>query len=80
MNEIKTILACVRTADKKYNLINPNDRIAVGISGGKDSMILFYALHIYTKFQHKNFKIKHISFFNKRQESRRNKAKRRRKS
>ena len=57
MNEIKTILACVRTADKKYNLINPNDRIAVGISGGKDSMVLFYALHIYAKFQHKNFKI-----------------------
>ena len=57
MNEIKTILACVRTADKKYNLINPNDKIAVGISGGKDSMVLFYALHLYSKFKHKNFKI-----------------------
>ena len=32
MNEIKTILACVRNADKKYNLINPGDKIAVGIS------------------------------------------------
>ena len=57
MNEIKTILACVRNADRKYNLINPNDKIAIGISGGKDSMVLFYALHIYAKFQHKNFKI-----------------------
>ena len=57
MNEIKTILACVRNADKKYNLINPGDKIAVGISGGKDSMVLFYALHIYAKFQHKDFKI-----------------------
>ena len=57
MNEIKTILACVRNADKKYNLINPGDKIAVGISGGKDSMVLFYALHLYSKFKHKNFKI-----------------------
>lgn len=57
MNEIKTILACVRNADKKYNLIEPNDKIAIGISGGKDSMVLFYALHLYSKFKHKNFKI-----------------------
>ena len=60
MNEIKTILACVRTADKKYNLINPNDKIAVGISGGKDSMImakLFEELHKHSEFE---FNVKYL--------------------
>ncbi|MEG2270145.1 MAG: tRNA 2-thiocytidine biosynthesis TtcA family protein [Bacilli bacterium] len=57
MNEIKTILAGMRIADAKYNLIEPNDKIAVGISGGKDSMCLFYALHLYSKFKHTKFTI-----------------------
>ncbi len=33
-----------RKAIQTYNLISPNDRIAVGISGGKDSLTLLYAL------------------------------------
>lgn len=33
-----------RKAIQKYNLISPNDRIAVGLSGGKDSLTLLYAL------------------------------------
>lgn len=57
MNEIKTILASVRIADARYNLIENGDKIAIGISGGKDSMCLFYALHLYSKFKHVNFKI-----------------------
>lgn len=57
MSEIKKILACVRTADKRFNLINNGDRIAIGISGGKDSMLLFYALHLYSKFSFINFQM-----------------------
>ena len=57
MSEIKKILACIRTADKRFNLINKKDRIAIGISGGKDSMLLFYALHLYSKFSFVDFKI-----------------------
>ena len=57
MSEIKKILACIRTADKRFNLINKKDKIAIGISGGKDSMLLFYALHLYSKFSFVDFKI-----------------------
>lgn len=57
MNEIKTILAAIRIADAKFSLIDSNDRICVGISGGKDSMILLFALHLYSKFNHTNFTI-----------------------
>lgn len=57
MSEIKKILACIRTADKRFNLINKKDRIAIGISGGKDSMLFFYALHLYSKFSFVDFKI-----------------------
>ena len=50
MKAIRTILACIRKADKQYNLINHGDKIMVGLSGGKDSMLLTYALSLYQKF------------------------------
>ena len=31
------------------------DHVAVGVSGGKDSLLLLYALALYRKFSHKNF-------------------------
>ncbi len=40
-------------AINEYNLLQPNDKVAVCISGGKDSMLmakLFQQLHRYTKF------------------------------
>ena len=54
MKSIRKILASMRNADQKFNLIIPNDRIAVGISGGKDSLTLFYALTLYKRFSKKN--------------------------
>lgn len=57
MKSIRKILASMRNADQKFNLIIPNDRIAVGISGGKDSLTLFYALTLYKRFSKKNFEI-----------------------
>ena len=44
----KTLAAMVR-ANKKFNLIQDQDRICVGISGGKDSMALIYCLNILSK-------------------------------
>lgn len=57
MDAIRVILACIRKADSEFNLINENDRICLGISGGKDSMAMFYALHLYRKFSKTKFDI-----------------------
>lgn len=57
MLAIRVILACLRKADKEFNLINDNDKICIGISGGKDSMAMFYALHLYKKFSKTKFEI-----------------------
>ena len=46
---------CIR--DRDYHLIDDGDRIAVGVSGGKDSMVLLTALHMYSKFADRNFEV-----------------------
>ncbi len=46
---MKKIIGCIAKADKDYNMIQDNDCIAVGVSGGKDSMLLLVALHYYSK-------------------------------
>ncbi len=44
---IKKLLAEVRKADEMFGLIKDGDKIGVGISGGKDSALLVYVLHLY---------------------------------
>lgn len=53
---IRKILASIRRADETYNLFENDDYIAVGVSGGKDSMALIKALKNYVYFPKKNFK------------------------
>ena len=55
MSSFRKILACLRKADLDFNMIQEGDRIALGLSGGKDSMVLLHALSIYQKFPHKKF-------------------------
>ena len=43
------ILDKVRKTIKKYNLIDRNDRIVIGVSGGPDSVVLLYLLHALRK-------------------------------
>ena len=57
---MRKILGCLRKADKKFNLIETGDKIAVGLSGGKDSMLLLYALSLYQKFSKKNYKLEAV--------------------
>ena len=58
---MKTVLGCVRKADTDFEMIAPGDRIAVGISGGKDSLLLLYALSLYRKFSGKDFTLHAIT-------------------
>lgn len=60
MKAIRTVLACIRKADKTYNLINHGDKIVIGLSGGKDSVVLTYCLSLYQKFSHTNFTIQPV--------------------
>ena len=54
---VSRVLGYLKQADVDFNLINDGDKIAVGISGGKDSMILLYVLHLYKKFSKKNYEL-----------------------
>ncbi len=54
---MQKILSRLRNACDKYNLIEENDKIAVGLSGGKDSLALVSALALYAKFSPKKFRL-----------------------
>lgn len=54
---MRKILGSIKECDAKYRLIENGDVIAVGISGGKDSLVLFQALHYYQQYSKKQFKI-----------------------
>ncbi len=49
----------MRKADIEYGLIDDGDKIGVGISGGKDSSLLLYLLHLY-RYLAKNTFDKHF--------------------
>ena len=57
MNKLQRILGCVRNAVDTYNMIEEGDKIAVGVSGGKDSVLLLKALCGLRVFYPKNFEI-----------------------
>lgn len=65
---MQKILGYLRKSIQQYDMIQNGDRIAVGISGGKDSMILLYGLILLRKFIGINYDISAVTidpFFNK---------------
>ena len=54
---MQNILGNLRRADQDFGLIDDGDKIAVALSGGKDSLTLLFALCNYQKFGLKNFEI-----------------------
>ncbi|NLJ71511.1 MAG: tRNA 2-thiocytidine biosynthesis protein TtcA [Syntrophomonadaceae bacterium] len=57
---IKQVFKEVRKANSKYNLIDNNDVVGVGMSGGKDSNMLLYFLYLLKKHTPIAFEIKPI--------------------
>lgn len=55
--KLQQVLSLVRRAVDDYHMIDEGDKIAVGISGGKDSLTLLYALNDLKRFYPKHFKI-----------------------
>ena len=54
---LQKVLSRVRKAIADYNMISDGDRIAVGVSGGKDSQLLLVALNELRKFLPARFDI-----------------------
>lgn len=61
MKELQRILSYARRACEDYNMIGDGDRIAVGISGGKDSMTLLTALAEMRRFYPKKYEVAGIT-------------------
>lgn len=54
---MQKILSVLRKACEKYELIEEGDKIAVGLSGGKDSLTLLHALKSYQRFSPQKFEL-----------------------
>ena len=58
---MKKVLGCIRLACEDFHLIEDGDIVAVGVSGGKDSLLLLYALSLYRKFAPQRFELKGLT-------------------
>lgn len=59
--KLQQLLSHTRKAVDEYQMIQEGDHIAVGISGGKDSLTLFYALHGLKRFYPNHFELSAIT-------------------
>lgn len=54
---MQRLMSFMRSAMEQYNMIDDGDRIAVGVSGGKDSLCLLYALAEMRRFYPKKYDV-----------------------
>lgn len=55
------LLSLIRQAIEEYHMLEDGDRVAVGVSGGKDSLTLLYAMRQLQRFYPKNFELSAIT-------------------
>lgn len=58
--KLQKLLSYVRRAVDDYSMIEEGDKIAVGISGGKDSICLLVALKHLQRFYPKRFELRQL--------------------
>lgn len=59
--KLQQVLSVTRKAVDEFHMIEAGDKIAVGISGGKDSLTLLYALHGLSRFYPQPFTLQAIT-------------------
>ena len=59
--KMQRLLSYIRRAVQDYDMIQDGDKIAVGISGGKDSLTLLMALKGLQRFYPKKFELEAIT-------------------
>lgn len=58
---MQKIIGSMRRAIKNYKMLSDGDKVAVGVSGGKDSLALLTALALYKRFSPEKFDLIGIS-------------------
>jgi len=59
--KLQQLMSQTRRAIDDYGMIHTGDKIAIGISGGKDSLTLLYALHGLQRYYPKKFDLEAIT-------------------
>ena len=54
---MKRVLGAIRRADERYHMIENGDKVLLGVSGGKDSLLLMEALKLYQRFSYTKFDV-----------------------
>ena len=54
---MKRVLGSIRRADERYHMIEDGDRVCIGVSGGKDSLLLMEAMKLYQRFSYTKFDV-----------------------
>ena len=61
MNDLNALTGLVRRCVEDYDMIAPGDTVAVGVSGGKDSLVLLMALNELRRYYPKPFALEAIT-------------------